>query len=178
MMPAIGAWPGATIVPIEPAPGVDGRAFIAYKVTNPLPGVWHYEYALYNQNLDRGIQSFSLPMGSGVTISNPGFHAPLNHPGIANDGTQGSAGYSNAPWARTETATDVSWSSETFGINQNANAIRWGTLYNFRFDSNRPPQSATATVGFFKTGEPMAVEVQGPSPSVTTSRCPECSRGR
>jgi len=178
MTPAINAWPGATITAIEPEPGVDGRAFIAYKVTNPSPGVWHYEYALYNQNLDRGIQSFSVPMGSGVTMSNPGFHAPLNHPGIANDGTQGSAGYSNAPWTRSETATEVNWSSETFGANQNANAIRWGTLYNFRFDSNRPPQSAPATIGFYKTGSPMTVAVQGPSPSVTTSRCPECSRGR
>ena len=25
---------------------------------------------------------------------------------------------------------------------QNANAIRWGTLYNFRFDADQPPQSA------------------------------------
>ena len=35
--------------------------FIAYKVTGPVAGVWHYEYAIYNQNLDRGIQSFSVP---------------------------------------------------------------------------------------------------------------------
>ena len=45
MTPAINAWTGATINTIEPAPGVDGRAFIAYKVTNPSAGVWHYEYA-------------------------------------------------------------------------------------------------------------------------------------
>ena len=63
MIPAIHAWPGATINTIEPAPGVDGRAFIAYKVTNPSPGVWHYEYAINNQNLDRDIQSFSVPLG-------------------------------------------------------------------------------------------------------------------
>ena len=107
MSPAINAWPGATINPIEPAPGVDGRAFIAYKVTGPVAGVWHYEYALYNQNLDRGIQSFSVPLGSGVTVSNLGFHAPPNHPGIANDGTQGDAGYSNAPWTANQTASDA-----------------------------------------------------------------------
>ena len=47
--------------PIEPAPGVDGRAFLAYKVTGPVAGLYHYEYAIYNQNLDRGIQSFSVP---------------------------------------------------------------------------------------------------------------------
>jgi len=176
--PAINAWAGATISTIEPAPGTDGRAFIAYKVSGPVGGLWHYEYALYNQNLDRSIQSFSVQLGSGVTVSNLGFHAPLNHPGIANDGTQGDAGYSNASWAANQTTSDVTWSTQTIAQNANANAIRWGTLYNFRFDSDRPPQAANATIGFFKTGEPLIIGVQAPSPSTTTSRCPECSRGR
>ena len=61
------------------------------------------------------------------------------------------------------------WNSETFAQNQNANAIRWGTLYNFRFDSNRPPQTVNATVGFFKTGAPITVQVQGPSPAVASN---------
>ena len=161
MTPAINAWTGATINTIEPAPGVDGRAFIAYKVTNPSAGVWHYEYAIYNQNLDRAIQSFSVPLGCGITVSNLGFHAPLNHPGFANDGTLGNAGFSNAAWTSNQTASALSWSSETFAQNQNANAIRWGTLYNFRFDSNRPPQAANATIGFFKTGSPITVANPG-----------------
>src|SRR5437867_8189371 len=66
MTPAINAWTGATINTIEPVPGTDGRAFIAYKVANPSAGVWHYEYAISNQNLDRGIQSFSVPLGCGA----------------------------------------------------------------------------------------------------------------
>jgi hypothetical protein len=37
-------------------------------------------------------------------------------------------------------------------------------MYNFRFDSSRPPQSTNATVGFFKNGSPMLVAVQGPTP--------------
>jgi hypothetical protein len=162
--PAINAWIGATINTIEPQPGVDGRAFIAYKVTNPSAGVWHYEYAINNQNLDRSIQSFSVPLGCGVTVSNIGFHAPLNHPGIANDGTQGSAGYSNAAWSSNQTVSALSWNSETFAQNQNANALRWGTLDNFRFDSNRPPQAANATIGFYKTGAPITVAIQAPTP--------------
>ena len=63
----------------------------------------------------------------------------------------------------------MTWSSETFAQNPNANAIRWGTLYNFRFDSNRPPQSVNATLGFFKTGAPITVAVQGPSPAVAAA---------
>src|SRR5664279_3025063 len=172
MTPAINAWTGATINTIEPVPGVDGRAFIAYKVTNPSAGVWHYEYAINNQNLDRGIQSFSVPLGSGVTVSNLGFHAPLNHPGIANDGTQGSAGLSNAAWTSNQTASDLSWSSETLAQNANANALRWGTLYNFRFDSNRPPQAANATIGFYKTGSPITIGIQAPSPDGAATPTP------
>jgi len=173
MTPALNAWPGATIIPIEPEPGVDGRAFIAFKVTNPSAGVWHYEYAIYNQNLDRSIQSFSVPLGCGITLSNVGFHAPLNHPGIANDGTLGSAGFSNAAWTSDQTAAAVSWSSETFAQNQNANAIRWGTLYNFRFDSDREPIPVEAAIGYFKTGAPTTVLTVGPnSCSATPSPFP------
>jgi subtilisin-like proprotein convertase family protein len=163
MTPAINAWPGATINPIEPEPGVDGRAFMAYKVTNPSAGVWHYEYALYNQNLDRSIQSFSVPLGCGITLSNLGFHAPLNHPGIANDGTQNSAGYSNAAWTSNQTTGALTWSTETFAQNQNANAIRWGTMYNFRFDSDRAPLFTNATIGYFKNGAPSSVVILAPN---------------
>src|SRR5436309_5502000 len=154
--PAIEAWTGATVSnPIQPDPGNDGIWFMGYKVTNPSGGVWHYEYALYNQNLDRGIQSFTVPLGTGVTVSNIGFHAPPQHPGFAHDGTQGDAGYSSTPWNVTQDATSITWSTETFATNQNANAIRFATLYNFRFDADQPPESTNATVGFFKTGSPM-----------------------
>jgi len=158
---AIAEWTGATTKEFEPDPGNDGIGFVGYKVTNPSPGVWHYEYAIYNQNLDRGIQSFSVPLGSG-TVSNTGFHAPPQQPAWANDGTVGSVGYSSTPWTPTQTANSLTWTSETFAQNPNANAIRWGTLYNFRFDSDRPPQTTTATIGFYKTGAPILVSVQAP----------------
>src|SRR5436309_9678844 len=76
MQPAILAWTGATVNQVEPDPANDGIWFMGYKVTNPTVGVWHYEYALSNQNLDRAIQSFSVPLASGVAVSNIGFHAP------------------------------------------------------------------------------------------------------
>jgi len=163
MSPAVNAWTGATVNPIEPEPGVDGRAFIAYKVTGPVAGVWHYEYAIYNMNLDRAIQFFTVPLGCGIAVSNLGFHAPPNHPGFPNDGTLGDAGFSNAAWSSTQTASALSWSSQTFAQNQNANAIRWGTLYNFRFDADQPPQATNAMIGFFKTGSPVLVAIQGPT---------------
>ncbi len=167
--PAVIAWPNATFEQFEPAPGSDGIGIVAYKVTNPSPGVWRYEYAVYNQNLDRAVQSFGLPLGSGVTLSSIGFHAPPQHPGSLNDGTMGDAGFSSSAWAPVQTANSITWSSETFAQNQNANAIRWGTMYNFRFESNRPPQTVNATIGFFKTGSPMTVQVQAPGEPVAAS---------
>jgi hypothetical protein len=172
MTPATAVWTGATSATIEPEPGVDGRAFVVYKVTNPSAGVWHYEYAIHNQNLDRSIQSFSVPLGLGITVSNVGFHAPPNHPGFPDDGTVGNAGFSNAAWTTNQTADALSWSSETLAQNANANAIRFGTMYNFRFDSNRPPQTANATVGFLKTGTPITVEIQGPAPDGAATPTP------
>jgi hypothetical protein len=175
--PAIMAWTGATVNQIQPDPGNDGIWFMGYKVTNPSAGVWHYEYALYNQNLDRAIQAFSVPVG-GANISNIGFHAPPQHPGWAHDGTQGDAGYSSTPWDVTPHASFITWSTETFATNQNANAIRYGTLYNFRFDADQPPQTTAASVFFFKTGFPIAVEIQAPqgggtpTPTPTTTPSP------
>ena len=174
MKAAISAWAdtGATVNQIEPDPGNDGISFMGWKVTNPSAGVWHYEYALYNQNLDRAIQSFSVPLSPGANISNIGFHAPPQHPGWANDGTQNDQGYSSTPWTVTQDASSITWNTETFAQNQNANAIRWGTLYNFRFDADQPPQNADATVGFFKTGSPMMVAIQGPSGGATPTPTP------
>jgi len=168
MQPATTAWTGATVNQIEPDPGNDGIWFMGYKVTNPTQGVWHYEYALYNENLDRSIQSFSVPLGAGANISNIAFHAPPQEPGWANDGTFNNQGYSSAPWAVTQDASSITWNSETFAQNQNANAIRFGTLYNFRFDADQPPQAANATVGFFKTGSPTTVAIQAPSGGTPT----------
>ncbi len=172
MQPAIKAWTGASVNQIQPDPVTDGIWFMAYKVTNPSPEVWHYEYALYNENLDRAIQSFSVPLGLGTNISNIGFHAPPQEPGWANDGTFNNQGYSSTPWTVTQAPDSITWNTETFAQNQNANAIRWGTLYNFRFDADQPPQSADATVGYFKTGSPMTVAIQAPAGGATPTPTP------
>jgi hypothetical protein len=172
MQPAIMAWTGATVSQVEPDPGNDGIWFMGYKVTNPSAGVWHYEYALYNENLDRAIQSFSVPLIPGVNISNIGFHAPPQEPGWPNDGTFNNQGYSSTPWTLTQASGSITWNTETFAQNQNANAIHWGTLYNFRFDADQPPQSANATVDFFKTGSPMTIAIQAPTGGATPTPTP------
>src|SRR5437016_1680532 len=81
MQPAIQAWAAtnATVNQIEPDPGNDGMWLMGYKVTNPSTGVWHYEYALFNLNLDRGIQSLSVPLRTTVNVTNISLYAHTHH---------------------------------------------------------------------------------------------------
>ncbi len=160
---AITAWPGASIVTFAPAPGQDGIGSVGYKVSNPSPGVYRYVYAVHNQNLERAIRSFAVSVGSSASITNVTFHAPPQHSGSAADGTVGNAGFSSDAWTASRTSEAHSWSTDSVAVSANANAIRWGTMYTFSFDSDRPPTTVNATLGFFKTGEPVTIQVQGPS---------------
>jgi hypothetical protein len=100
-------------------------------------------------SLDCAIQSFRLPVGPGVNVTNIGSHTPPQEPGWPNDGTFNNQGYSSTQDCRSN-AGSITWETETFAQNQNANAIRWDTLYNFRFDADQPPQATSATVDFSK----------------------------
>ena len=158
--PALDAWTGASQAMIEPAPLADGRAFVAWEVTDLGAGQWHYEYAIYNMNLDASIGSLCVPLAAGVNVSNVGFHAPLNHaPELHADN------YDNNPWTPTITADAIRWDTQSFTANPLANAVRFGTLYNVRFDADVPPQSVNGVAGLFKTSDLKAVAIQGPSPA-------------
>jgi len=155
--PAVDAWDGASKTKIEPAPLADGISYVAWQVTDLGGGQWHYEYALYNQNMDRAVGSLCIPLASGVNVSNVGFHAPLNQapePHADN--------YDNVPWTPSITSGAIRWDTETFAQNSSANAVRFGTLYNFRFDADAPPQAINAAVGMFKTGDVLAAATVGP----------------
>ena len=80
------------------------------------------------------------------------------------------------PWTLLRMTQDsATWNSETFAQNQNANAIRFGTLYNFRFDSSAPPADSTANIGFFKTGSPVSVRLRSCARSTTPTPTPPAS---
>ncbi|MBK7874687.1 MAG: thrombospondin type 3 repeat-containing protein [Planctomycetes bacterium] len=152
---AIRAWkvvdPSVTLVNVPISEGstapYDGTGLmvLGFKSTNLGGGQWHYEYALFNMNSERGGQSFSIPIPSGVSVTNIGFHD------VAYRGGDGSAGVDvdGTDWTSSLSGGALTWSTQTFA--QNANALRWGTLYNFRFDANVAPSSGTATIGLFKT---------------------------
>lgn len=133
----------------------DGRFIVGNKVTDNGDGTWHYEYAIYNQTSDRNGRSLAIDIPECVTLSNIDFHDVDYHSGEL---------YSGADWLADITPEAITWSTEDFASNANANALRWGSMYNFRFDADAPPVAANATLGLFRPGatNSIAFSVLGP----------------
>ncbi len=128
----------------------EGLVLMAAKVTDLGDGTWHYEYAVQNLNSDRSIGSFSVPVAGSATITNVGFRDVEYHSGEPFD---------NTDWSVTIENNSITWATTPFETNANANALRWGTMYNFRFDADVPPaeDQGLVTMGLFKPGTPAAV---------------------
>lgn len=156
--PAIYAWlandPTVTITPFN-APG-DGRFLLGYKVTQIGPDLWHYEYAVHNLCSARNGRSFSVPIPAGVTVTNIGFHDVDHHSGEP---------FATTDWTATLSNGALTWATETFAQNANANALRWGTLFNFRFDANVAPTAGAITFGLHKPAAQNSLEVSASVPS-------------
>lgn len=157
--PAIQAWqdvdPSVVLVNVD-VPG-DGRMILGSKVVDLGTGFWSYEYALFNMNSDRSARSFRVPLDDGAALASTGFHDVDYHSGEP---------FSGADWPPLFGAGELSWATETFAANADANALRFSTLYNFRLVCNSPPvPSAAIAIGLFKPGAPaeMIVNTWGPS---------------
>ncbi len=162
----IQAWqdfdPAVTLVDV-PVVG-DGLFILGYKASDNGDGTWHYEYALHNMNSDRAAGSFSVPIPACVTVTNEGFHDVDYHSG---DGI-GGANFDGTDWTITEGGSSITWNTQTFLENDNANALRWGTLYNYRFDADSPPTPVTVEIGLFKTGTAALVTAGAVGPTQRT----------
>lgn len=166
--------PGVIIETVDdPTPINGGRFFVGYKVSDNGDGTWHYEYAIQNMNHHGSGRSFTVPIGSGVTVSNIGFHDVDYHSG---DGA-GGVNYDGTDWAVTVGANSITWETASEAENANANALRWATLYNFRFDADSGPTDAAADIGIYRTplskGDPtsLTVDIQGPG-DLKVEPCP------
>jgi hypothetical protein len=78
-----------------------------------------------------------------VTPGSIGFHDVPYHSGEP---------YSGTDWTSVRNTSNVEWTTQTFGVNPNANALRWSTTYNFRFDANIAPVSGDVQIGLFRSG--------------------------
>ena len=156
--PAIFAWaanePGAQLELVD-VPG-DGRFLVASKATDLGGGLWHYEYAVQNLGSHRAAMRFEIPLPPGSGVSGVGFHDVDYHSGEPFDGTD---------WGFLIQSDSAVWTTQSFADNPDANALRWGTLYNFRFDALSPPTAGDLSLGLFRPGIPAEVLVSGVVPA-------------
>ena len=169
--PAIFAWRehggGANVVDatvtIQPVdvPN-EGRFFVGHKVTDLGNDRWRYDYAVYNLCSDASGGSFSVPLNAGVNVTpgSQGFKDVDYHSGEP---------YANTDWTMSIQDGLIRWSSpQTYAENQNSNAIRWGTMYNFWFEADSGPEDAEVNMGLFKPHTPNSVSF---TVSVPTGDC-------
>ena len=119
----------------------DGRIHVGIRTTPNPGGGFHTEVAVENQTSDRSVRSLNVKCDSG-SISNAGF----------NDVDYQFEPYSSADWNDSINGNEIEWATETFAQNVNANALRWGTVYSFWFDSDERPTELN--LGMFKPGKP------------------------
>jgi len=164
---AVEAWrtmdPTVTVIDIdnllEPTAidDAEGHYVLGYKTTDLGGGLWRYEYVVQNLTSDQSGTSFSIPANcDGIVITDLFFRDVDHHSGSI---------YDNTDWTSSMAGGALTWScTETFAQNQNANALRWGTLFNFGFTANSAPSMTTATLGLFKPGpnSQLTATVDGP----------------
>jgi hypothetical protein len=162
-IPAIYAWrdhglgqnqpdPSVTITQID-VPG-EGRFHLASKAVDLGNGTWRYEYGLHNQNSHRSAGSISIPVNTGSDAY--GFHGISYHSGEP---------ISDAAWTPSDDGSKLTWSTESFAVNQNANAVRWATMYNFWFETDSPPTTGDVEIGLFRPGSPSALTASATVPT-------------
>tara|TARA_R110002126_G_scaffold5647_6_gene30273 strand:+ start:9003 stop:11984 length:2982 start_codon:yes stop_codon:yes gene_type:complete len=155
--PAIRAWaaqdPGVQISEVY-LPN-EGLFLVGSRATDNGDGTWHYEYAVYNHNSDRAGGHFSVPLPAGVLATNVSSRTVAHHSG---------EGIDVGPWTTSILSDKVIWATDDFVFNPNANALRWGSLFNYRFDADIAPVAGTVELGMFKG--PLVRTVFGVVPDV------------
>lgn len=159
---AIEAW--KTLVPgvVERAldvPG-DGRFIIAARAVRVGGNAWNYEYAAYNLNSHRSGRAFILPRPEGLLVAESGFRDVDYHSG---DGP-GGISIVGTDWAFAADGDTLRWETEREETNAAANALRWGTMYNFRITCNMSPVSGEPVLELFRAGEPGVLSAELPVP--------------
>ena len=136
MGPAIERWGEMrSTVGLDP---VDGKVILAVQTVDLGGGLWRYEYALYNWDLDRKVRAFSVPTCGNA--SDFYFHDIDDQ--AANDWLPVVAG-GNVTW----TFPDV----ELAGVKV-AGPLSYSTLYNFGFTSDVAPGPRDAALTIHEAG--------------------------
>ena len=87
------------------------------------------------------------------------------HSGEVIDGTD---------WSYSRDGDMVTWNTDSHAVNPNGNAIRWATMYTFRFDASTAPVGDTnGFAGYFRSGigDGVGLELDRPGDCLGTE-CP------
>lgn len=118
-------------------PRTEGDVIVAVKVTDLGGGMYRYDYALYNHDLDRQVREFSVPVPAGATVQNMEFRDIDNN--------------ANNQWTASFSDEKVQFTTGVFG-SSTANPLKYSSVFNFRFDTNAAPSSGKVKMGLFKPG--------------------------
>ena len=118
--------------------GGEGDVIAAVEATEISVGNFHFEYAVYNHNLDRQVHSFSIAMDPGAVVSNEDFRDLDDDAG--ND------------WSWSVAGGFLTFETDDFATDPDAPTLKYSTMYNFSFDVDRVPVDSSATIGLFKPG--------------------------
>lgn len=139
----------------------DGRFHVGSRATPLGDGRWSYEYAVENLDSHRSARRLAVHLPEGAVVEDVGFHDVDYHSGES---------YSGADWTASvdspEAPGAIAWATPTFDENPLANALRWGTTYNFRFVVEAPPATGQVELGLFRPGEPGSVAATAVVPRV------------
>jgi len=144
----------ATIPPGSSTTTVDtgvGHLKLAAQSSPLDDGFYHYELALMNLDFDRQIRSLSVTLPSGAVVRASGFNDV-----DADDGND---------WQLTVDADTATWATDEG--EPAVNALDWGTLYNFRFDTNVVPADGELTLGILEPGDPSTLQVDAKLPGTS-----------
>ncbi len=133
--------------------GDDGLAMIAADVTDLGTGWWRYEYALYNRSSARAIHSFSIPTAAAtraVTFRDLDTEA-------GND------------WTITTTGGAVTWATDDFATDPNANVLEYQMLFNLGFEADQRPTTVGAAGGLYRPGLGTSFVISTSGPDVPTN---------
>lgn len=171
LKPAIAEWKVLDPTVVETTIDVpsEGRFYISAKVSDLGGGMWHYEYAVHNFNSDKSGGSFTIPIPAGVNVTNVGFHDVDYHSGDSLGSVPGAI--ETTDWTHSIGPDSITWQTESFATKPYANALRWATLYNFRFDADTPPTTGDAVIGLFKPFTPQSVSGSTLTPSAPEPTC-------
>ncbi len=154
--PAIAAWADLDDAVTLEAVDVtdDGRLILAHRASENTDGTWRYDYAIYNMNASNAAIALRIPAAA-AGVTGAGFKDIDYHSGEIHDSTD---------WTVGGTPDAIEWSAVPTGDDTTINAVRWGTSYNFWFDSAGAPGTAVATIELLD-GRAVTVDVRAPGGS-------------